>query len=47
MSTKKQETDIFTCDAEECNATELPEDNDFPLGEACDLSGDISCESCQ
>lgn len=23
------------------------DDNDFPLGKACDLSGDGTCESCQ
>lgn len=23
------------------------DDNDFPLGKACDLSGEGSCESCQ
>ncbi len=23
------------------------QDNDFPLGQACDLSGEGSCESCQ
>lgn len=23
------------------------EDNDFPLGQACDLSGEGTCESCQ
>ena len=25
----------------------VPEDNDFPLGKACDLSGEGTCESCQ
>jgi hypothetical protein len=24
-----------------------PEDNDFPLGKACDLSGEGTCEACQ
>lgn len=24
-----------------------PEDNDFPLGKACDLSGEGTCDSCQ
>lgn len=26
---------------------EEPDPNDFPLGKACDLSGEGSCESCQ
>lgn len=25
----------------------VPEDNDFPLGKACDLSGEGACEACQ
>jgi hypothetical protein len=25
----------------------VPEDNDFPLGNACDLSGEGTCEACQ
>jgi hypothetical protein len=24
-----------------------PDDNDFPLGKACDLSGEGTCEACQ
>lgn len=33
-------------------ATEQPaqavqDDNDFPLGKACDLSGEGTCEACQ
>ena len=24
-----------------------PVDDDFPLGKACDLSGDTACEACQ
>lgn len=45
--TKKQEGVGVACDVEECNTVDLPDDNDFPLGEACDLSGEGSCESCQ
>lgn len=25
----------------------IPEENDFPLGKACDLSGEGTCEACQ
>jgi len=33
----------------ECGrVTEQPaDDNDFPLGQACDLSDDSTCEACQ
>lgn len=24
-----------------------PDDNDFPLGKACDLTGEGTCEACQ
>ena len=32
---------------EERAAQEQAEDNDFPLGKACDLSGEETCDSCQ
>jgi len=31
----------------ESKAIPLEDDNDFPLGKACDLSGEGTCESCQ
>ncbi len=35
--------------AEQAKAPEQPQqdDNDFPLGQACDLSGEGACEACQ
>lgn len=27
--------------------TQLPDDQDFPLGKACDLSNEEGCEACQ
>lgn len=35
--------------AEQVKAPEQPQqdDNDFPLGQACDLSGEGTCEACQ
>lgn len=32
------------CDREDCPQQD---DNDFPLGKACDLSGEGTCEACQ
>ena len=29
------------------NAIQNQDDNDFPLGQACDLSDDGTCEACQ
>lgn len=31
----------------EQKAAQAQEDNDFPLGKACDLSGEGTCDSCQ
>lgn len=33
--------------SEEFAAMQKNEDNDFPLGKACDLSGEGTCDSCQ
>lgn len=33
--------------AEPVDGVKPEDDNDFPLGKACDLSGEGTCEACQ
>lgn len=44
-----QTTDQEHQQADQAKAPEQPQqdDNDFPLGNACDLSGEGTCEACQ
>lgn len=41
LVTDEGDAKAVACDLEECNDTD-----DFPLGPACDLSDDGTCESC-
>ena len=49
MSTENQQQDVTLIDEGKTQPAPAPaqDDDDFPLGKACDLSGEGTCEACQ
>jgi hypothetical protein len=46
MSTENQQPEPVEAEQQPAPAP-AQDDNDFPLGKACDLSGEGTCEACQ
>jgi hypothetical protein len=46
MSTENQQPEPVEAEQQPALAP-AQDDNDFPLGNACDLSGEGTCEACQ